>query len=85
MKISDKSIHLFFGEASGEGWHLVFTAEDSSDDLRVGSGRSTGKRGAAEEIAEIGRGRLESKIIFFMAVGAALLVEVLASCLLWCE
>jgi hypothetical protein len=85
VEIGEKSIHLLLGEASGEGWHLVFATEYGSNDLCVSGRGSTGKRGAAKEVAEAGRGRLQREIVFLVAVCASLLIEVLAACLLRCE
>ena len=85
VEVSEERVHLLLSETPGEGRHFAFAAEDGSNDLSVRGRGAAGKFGAMKEIVEAGWRRLEGEVVFLMTVGAALLVEMLASCLLWRE
>lgn len=85
VKVGEKRVHLFFCESASEGWHFAFANQNGSDDLRICCGRAAGKRGAAKEIAEARWRGFQGEVVFLVTMGAALLVKMLASCLLRSE
>jgi hypothetical protein len=85
VQVRKKRIHLILCEAAGEGWHVAFASKDGTDDLRICRRCAAGKRGATEDIAEAGRRRLESEIIFLMTVRTAALKQMPACGLLRSE
>ena len=85
VQICEKRVHLLLREAAGEGRHVALASEDGADNLRVGCRRAAGKLAVMEEIVEIGWGRLEGEIVFFVTVLTATLIEMLARGLLRIE
>jgi hypothetical protein len=78
VEVGEEGLHLVFGEAALEGGHFALAEEDLVADYGVRGGDAAGEFGAGEDGVDIRGWWFEGEVVFFVAVGAADLVEVLA-------
>jgi hypothetical protein len=82
MQVSQERGHLFVGKSAGESGHHALACYYHALYLGVAGGNAARQCGCGKHPVKIGRDLLETKVVFFVAMGAADLVQVLPFCLL---
>jgi hypothetical protein len=78
VEVGDDGVELVLRHLIFEWRHEAFAVHDDALDFSVGGGRAVGQGLAGEDAVEVRRDFFEGQIVFFVAVRAGDVVDVLA-------